>query len=146
MAHTGSVGFENREASPDARRRNATARGREVASDGRFWGDFKLLPGMSRHEGEHRIGDIEDSVQSSSQVPQNSGRRSERVAMTEGHRTGKNSRMRQVTRGGAGLSGVSRFSEIRPAQERSERSGGFRSEAGDSTAASADEAAHSLPA
>ena len=31
-------------------------------------------------------------------VPQNSGRRSERIAVTEGHQTGKNSRMRQVTR------------------------------------------------
>ena len=91
LAHTGSVGFENPEASPNARKRNATARGRGVASDDRFWGDFKLLPGMSRDEGEHRIGDIEDSVQSSRQVPLNSGRRSERVAMKEGHRTGKNS-------------------------------------------------------
>ena len=126
------------------------ARGREVASDDRFWGDFKLLPGMSRHEGEHRIGDMEDSVQSSSQVPQNSGRRLERVAMTEGHRTGKNSRMRQVTKCGAGLSGVSRFSEIRPAQERPERCGGFKWEAEGSAAATAtatlaDDAARSLP-
>lgn len=124
LAHAGSGGFWNREASPDARKKDATARGREVASDDRFWDGFKLLPGMSRHEGEHRIGDIEDSVQLSSQVPQNSGRCPERVAMTEGHQTGKNSRMRQVRRGGVGISAVSRFLEIRPAQEHPERSGG----------------------
>lgn len=68
------------------------------ASDGRIWGGFKLLPGMSRHEDDHRIGNIEDSVQLSRQVPQNSGRRSERIAMTEGRDSHWNSGFLVTTR------------------------------------------------
>ena len=96
-AHTGSVGCENPSGFTECEWADGTGRGREVARDGRVWDSFKLLPGMSRPDGEHRIGDIEDSVQSNRQVPQNSGRRSKRVATMEGHRTGKNSRMRHVT-------------------------------------------------
>ena len=66
----------------------------ELGQDARGWGNFNLLPGMSRPRrvfaGEHRIGDIEDSVQSRSQVPRNSRRRWTRTGMAEGHRTGKN--------------------------------------------------------
>ncbi len=105
LAHTGSGGCENRADFTGCEGDVWTGRGREGARDGRVWGDFKLLPGMSRREGEHRIGDMEDSVQSSRQVPQNSGRRSERAAMTEGHRTGKDSRIRHVRGCGDGLSG-----------------------------------------
>ena len=51
---------------------------------------------MSRRNNEHRIGDIEDLIQSSCQVPRNSGRRSQRTGMTEGHRTGKNSLLHHI--------------------------------------------------
>ena len=113
-AHTGSGGFKNPGTSPgteEASGRDQAARMSGTVESG-IASSFYL--GCLGGQRKHRIGDIEDSVQSSRQVPQNSGRRWKREAMTEGHRTDRNSRaclVREANVSGGAFRGQA-FAEI----------------------------------